>query len=291
MIYTMYTGFGRAVDELGIDGALDKASEFGFSGVEFFYTTKHPVEIPSAEVAKEYRRKIEERGFKVGCVSMGATIVRPDRPNEISEADVKALIRGVEFAAEVGSKNFHHTIFMGFGYEIPEDFTLDAKRELFLEGARRVATRAAKLGVTVIYEPQGPFFNGRLEFGRLVSDMRKTHSNIGICCDFGNSFWVGEEPYEIFEEHSHLIRHVHMKDYEITREPAEGASSAFRGGVYIREVPIGEGDIDIPRIVKTIKAAGYDGTASLEDWPNVKEPEKSRAIIEKMRAMFGSDRK
>ena len=38
-------------------------------------------------------------------------------------------------------------------------------------------------------------------------------------------------------------------------------------------------------------AAGYDGTASLEDWPNVKEPEKSRAIIEKMRAMFGSDRK
>ena len=151
MIYSMYSGFGRNVDELGIDRALDIAEDYGFSGVEFFYSTKHD-NIPSVDEAREYRKKIEGRGFKVSCVSVGATIVRPDNPNEISENDISGLINGLEFAAAVGSKLYHHTLFMGFGYKIPDDFTLDSKRELFLEGARRVATRAAELGIEVIYK-------------------------------------------------------------------------------------------------------------------------------------------
>lgn len=288
MIYSFYTGFGRAVDELGIDRALDKAEEFGFSGVEFFYSAKLALsDLPSPELAREYRRKIEQRGLSVSCVSMGASIVRPNNPNEISEQDLEGLIRGVEFAANVGSRLFHHTLFMGFGYEIPNDFTVDSKRELFLEGARRVATRAAELGIEVLYEPQGPFFNGFKEFCRLVYDMRKTHDNIGICCDFGNSFWVGEEPYEIFRELVQFIRHVHIKDYALTKEPTDGASPAFRGGLYIREVPIGEGCIDIPKIAEILKSVGYCGAASIEDWPNVKDPEATRRIIDRMRALLG----
>ena len=287
MIYSMYTGFGRNVNELGIDAALDIAIEKGFSGVEFFYSAKRHHEIPSPEVASEYRKAIEARGLKVSCVSVGSTIVRPDNPNEISQNDIDGLIKGVEFAAAVGSRLYHHTLFMGFGYEIPEGFTLDKKRELFLEGARMVATRAAELGIEVIYEPQGPFFNGYEEFCRLVCDMRKTHSNIGICCDFGNSFWVGEEPYRIYEEYSHLIRHIHMKDYVITSEPSEGANPAFRGGIYIREVPIGEGDINIERIADAVKRAGYSGDASIEDRPNLKDEETLARVFERARALFG----
>lgn len=287
MIYSMYTGFGRNVDELGIEAAVDIAKEKGFSGVEFFYSAKLHHEIPSPEVASEYRKAIEARGLKVSCVSVGATIVRPNNPNEISQNDIDGLIKGVEFAAAVGSRLYHHTLFMGFGYEIPKDFTLDKKRELFLEGARTVATRAAELGIEVIYEPQGPFFNGYEEFCRLVRDMQKTHNNIGICCDFGNSFWVSEEPYGIFEELSHLIKHVHMKDYVLTKEPTEGASPAFRGGIYIREVPLGEGNIDIERIAKTVKCAGYSGDASIEDRPNLKDKETLARVFERARALFG----
>lgn len=287
MIYSMYTGFGQNVDALGIDRALDIAAEYGFSGVEFFYPTELKDAIPPYEQALEYRKKIEERGFCVSCVSMGASIVRPHMPNEISRDDIDGLIRGVEFAAAVGSRFFHHTIFMGFGYEIPDDFRLDDKRELFLEGARQVVTYAAELGVEVLYEPQGPFFNGYDEFCSFVYDMRRTHKNIGVCCDFGNSFWVGQQPYAIFEELAPLIRHIHMKDYVITSASADGAAAAFRGGVYIREVPIGDGCIDLSRIAGILNGAGYDGAASLEDFPNVQSADKTKNIIERLRTVFG----
>lgn len=287
MNYSMYTGFGRNVDELGIDRALEIAEDYGFSGVEFFYSARLHDTIPSVDEAREYRKKIEERGFRVSCVSVGATIVRPNNPSEISRDDIHGLMKGLDFASAVGSKLYHHTLFMGFGYEIPDNFTLESKRELFLEGARAVATRAAELGIEVIYEPQGPFFNGKTEFCRLVSDMQKTHSNIGICCDFGNSFWVGEEPYEIFEELSSLIKHIHIKDYKIKKEPSDGANPAFRGGIYITEVPISTGDIDIERIANIIKRSGYSGYASVEDRPNVKDKETALGVIEKMRALLG----
>jgi len=287
MIYSMYTGFNKNIDTYGIDKALNIAIDWGFSGVEFFYSAARADEVPSTELGAEYGRKIRERGLSVACVSMGATIVHPEAPDVINESAVAGLIKGIEFAAAVGSKLFHHTLLMGFGYKIPEDFTVESKRELFLEGARRVATRAAELGVSVIYEPQGPFFNGFDEFCRLLSDMRKTHSNIGICCDFGNPFWVSEEPYKIYEELSHLIRHVHIKDYNITYEPTEGAHSSFRGGAYIREVPAGEGDIDIPRISKILREAGYSGTASLEDLSNVESAERTRDVIARMREILG----
>lgn len=287
MIYSMYTGFIENASAFGIDRALDIAEEYGFSGVEFFYPAELGDKIPSHGQALEYRKKIEERGFIVSCVSMGATVVRPEHPNEISRRDIDALIRGVEFAAAVGSKLFHHTVFMGFGYEIPEDFRLDDKRELFLEGAREVATRAAELGIEVLYEPQGPFFNGCDEFCRLVYDMRRAHKNVGVCCDFGNSFWVGEEPYAIFERMAPLIRHLHIKDYVITNEATEGASAAFRGGAYIREVTVGEGCIDVSRIARILKSVGYDGAASLEDRPNVQSAEVARGIIERMKAILG----
>ena len=287
MIYSMYTGFSQNIDALGIDRALDIAQECGFSGVEFFYPTELADNIPPPSVALEYRKRIEARGLCVSCVSMGATIVRPENPNEISRCDINGLIRGVEFAAAVGSGLFHHTVFMGFGYKIPEDFRLDDKRELFLRGAREVAARAAELGIEVLYEPQGPFFNGYDEFRRFVYSMRETHKNIGVCCDFGNSFWVGEEPYAIFEELAPLIRHIHIKDYDITSEPGEGASAAFCDGTYIREVPVFEGCIDIERIAKLLRAVGYDGAASLEDWPNVKDSDATRGIIKRMRAILG----
>ena len=287
MIYSMYTGFGRNVDELGIDRALDIAEDYGFSGVEFFYSAKLHDTIPSRDEAIEYRKRIEERGLRVSCVSVGATIVRPDNPNEISQNDIDGLIKGLEFAAAVGSKLFHHTLFMGFGYKIPEDFTIEAKRELFLEGARQVATRAKELGIDVIYEPQGPFFNGYEEFCRLIRDMQKIHGNIGVCCDFGNSFWVGEEPYRIYEELSSLIKHAHIKDYSIKNAPEEGANLAFRGGIYIREVPVCDGCIDIERIAKILKGAGYSGDLSIEDRPNVKDKETALGVIEKMKKYLG----
>ncbi len=120
----------------------------------------------------------------------------------------------------------------------------------------------------------------------MIFDMRKTHSNIGVCCDFGNTFRVSEEPYRIFEEHADLIRHVHFKDYVHKNEPFEGAEPAFRGGMYIRRSAVGDGCIDVERLAKIIKSSGYSGDASVEDWVDFEEPGKIGLIMEKMNKLF-----
>ena len=78
-----------------------------------------------------------------------------------------------------------------------------------------------------------------------------------------------------------------MKDYVLTKEPTEGANPAFRGGIYIREVPLGEGNIDIERIADAVKRAGYSGDASIEDRPNLKDKETLARVFERARALFG----
>ncbi len=279
MIYSMFTGFMANLEKYGIDKAIDKALESGFSGVEFFFGARRAYEIPSPELTAEYKRKLTERGLSVTCVSVGATLIRPETPDIICEDDIAGLIRALEFTAAIGAKLFHHTLFMGFGQKLTENFTLDSKRELFYTAARRVADKARELGITILYEPQGPFFNGYREFTRLFYEMKKTHDNVGICCDLANSYWVDEEPYAIFEELAPYVRHVHLKDYFIDEEPKEDADRSFTGKWYIRQAPIGEGVIDFKRVIKLLKKNSYSGAASLEDPINVRSTEQTRKII------------
>ena len=286
MIYSMFSGFTAEVDRGGIEQAIKKAKEYGFTGAEFFYMAKRPEEHPTLDQAREYKRALDDSGMKVTCVSVGATLIHPDKPNELNEADINGLLHLLEVTAILGAKLFHHTLFMGFGYEIPKDFTLDSKRELFLRGARIIADRARELGITVLYEPQGPFFNGYREFTRLFYDMKNTHENVGVCCDPGNSYWVDETPYAIFEELAPFIKHVHLKDYSISDKPSEGASTSFTGKSYITQVPFDRGDTDLSRIASLLKKHSYLGAASFEDYVNVSSPEKTKALISYANSLF-----
>ena len=279
MIYSMFTGFSSEIDRGGIRQAIKKAKEYGFEGVEFFYGARRHEEHPSLDEAREYKRALDEEGMAVPCVSVGATLIHPDKPDELNEADINGLLHLLEVTAILGARLFHHTLFMGFGYAIPEDFTLDTKRELFLRGARIIADRARELGITILYEPQGPFFNGYREFTRLFYDMKKTHENVGICCDPANSYWVDEPPYAIFEELAPHVKHVHLKDYTISDTPSEGASCSFTGKSYITQVPFDRGVTDLSRIANLLKTHSYSGAASFEDHVNVQDPEKTKALI------------
>jgi hypothetical protein len=63
-------------------------------------------------------------------------------------------------------------------------------------------------------------------------------------------------PYAILDRHGDRLRHVHLHDN--------------RGGSQDLHLPLGAGNLDTRRHVRALKAAGYDGTITLEvftpDW-------------------------
>ena len=285
MKYSMFTGFSENVKAHGIEKAIALAKESGFSAGEFYFSAGMPELIPTREIGEKYKMASDAADFPIPCVSIGATFIRtPD--GTPSEADVEALFKALEFTKALGAKYLHHTIFMGFHFPIDEGFINEKNIEVFYSAANRVADRAAELGITVLYEPQGPIFNGLERFSALIDKMRRTHDNIGICCDVANSYWVSEEPHPIFEKYPELIRHVHFKDYLIYDRETEGASKAFFGSTYTAPAPIGQGDIDIPRVVRLLRSINYTGFISIEDHANIKSPELTRNIIDYCEELF-----
>jgi len=90
--------------------------------------------------------------------------------------------------------------------------------------------------------------------------------DMGLCLDTGHSMVGGGDPIELTESAAARIRHVHLKD--VDRALADRVVSgtlpyeqAVRDGLYR---PLGDGDVDIRRVLDVLDGTGYDGWYVLE---------------------------
>jgi inosose dehydratase len=88
----------------------------------------------------------------------------------------------------------------------------------------------------------------------------------GLCLDTGHSVVGGGDPVALTEAAAARIRHVHLKD--VDRDLAERVVSgtlpyeqAVRDGLYR---PLGDGDVDVRRVLEVLDGEGYDGWYVLE---------------------------
>jgi inosose dehydratase len=87
-----------------------------------------------------------------------------------------------------------------------------------------------------------------------------------LCLDTGHSMVGGGNPVALAESAPARIRHVHLKD--VDQDLAERVVSgtqpydqAVRDGLYM---PLGDGDVDVRRVLEVLDGAGYDGWYVLE---------------------------
>jgi inosose dehydratase len=87
-----------------------------------------------------------------------------------------------------------------------------------------------------------------------------------LCLDTGHSMVGGGDPVALAESAAARIHHVHLKD--VDRDLAERVVSgtllyenAVRDGLYM---PLGDGDVDVGRVLEVLDGAGYDGWYVLE---------------------------
>jgi inosose dehydratase len=87
-----------------------------------------------------------------------------------------------------------------------------------------------------------------------------------LCLDTGHSMVGGGDPVALTESAATRIRHVHFKDVDqvLVERVVSGTlpyEQAVRDGLYM---PLGDGDVDVRRVLEVLDGAGYDGWYVLE---------------------------
>ncbi|MGZ3141834.1 TIM barrel protein [Lentzea chajnantorensis] len=114
---------------------------------------------------------------------------------------------------------------------------------------------------TVLHPHVGTHVEREVEVDRFLAD-----SDLQLCLDTGHLLIGGTDPVELARRYPDRIGHVHLKDVrdEIAAKVRSGALSytdAVEQGVY---VPLGDGDVDVEALVKSVQEAGYTGWFVLE---------------------------
>ncbi|MBC7224894.1 MAG: sugar phosphate isomerase/epimerase [Anaerolineae bacterium] len=81
---------------------------------------------------------------------------------------------------------------------------------------------------------------------------------IGITFDFGNFVRLGEDPVEAMAKLGKFVYATHVKDLRVNEDAPQEEWYSYSA------VPIGEGFLDVPRLLRMLKDAGYTGLLAVE---------------------------
>jgi inosose dehydratase len=129
----------------------------------------------------------------------------------------------------------------------------------------RVSRAARDLGLQpVFHHHAGTFVETPAEVERLLQAIDPRL--LGLCLDTGHYLYGGGDPVACARAHASRIRHLHLKDVRATmleqvRHEKIGYLEAIRRGVFCE---LGEGSVDLPGVIRELRAAGFEGWAVFE---------------------------
>jgi len=166
--------------------------------------------------------------------------------------DISVFDHAVQVAKEAGASSLRVVCLLGRRYEM---FDSRAGWEEALEGFHSQIARA----VPVVEKHKMPLGIENHKDWRVDQqvDLLKQYSSeyVGVSLDTGNNLSVLDDPMETVEKLAPYTFNVHFKDMGVKETPA---------GFLLSEVPLGEGMLDLPRMVNTIRAARPGVHFSLE---------------------------
>jgi inosose dehydratase len=149
---------------------------------------------------------------------------------------------------------------VGYDTKRPE---LDAHGwSVFFNNLERIKEAAAKLGVTAVLHPHvGTMVETEADVKKILDG-----STIKFCLDTGHMIIGGTDPVKFAEDHSDRVAHSHLKDVNlaVADRVQSGEITYYQGILEGMYVPLGEGDVDIRAIVRSLIKAGYQGWFTLE---------------------------
>jgi inosose dehydratase len=147
------------------------------------------------------------------------------------------------------------------GYEVRETLTPDDWRTM-VDTLAHVCAEGERRGVTVALHPHfGTAIATAEDVNRLLDS-----SEIAVCVDTGHLMLGGADPVVVVRQAGSRVRHVHLKDVDArVASKVRAGDESYRSAV-ARDLfrPLGEGDVDVARVVELLVSGGYDGWYVLE---------------------------
>lgn len=258
---------------------------------------------PDLEFAKKVRDHAEKIGLPLSAFSLNAHVVtNRDASKEEKEEHFKTEVARIESVMEIahamGIKKMRHDMCSGQqpdGINTPEQFEEDFP--VMVKGIQECADYAKNLGMSTTLENHGLYVNGADRVIRLL--MAAGRDNVGLTVDVGNFLCVDEDPVVNVSKAIKYADMIHLKDFYIRSNermlPQDGMYVTFpkdynKAGVKKVERPtdwkdrmpsfgyvgtaarnkilrgaiVGQGDMDLWKIISIIKNSGYTKEISLE---------------------------
>lgn len=238
------------------------------------------------------REKAEKVGLPLSVFSLNACVIKPTQ--EERRAEIERIKMYMDMAHFLGMKKMRHDTCSGQhpeGNNTPEQFEKDFPS--FVSAIQELADYAATLGMSTTLENHGLYVNGADRIIRLLKAAGR--SNVGMTVDTGNFLCVDDKPEAAVKKCIKYADMIHLKDFyirkkdlmfpqqgmytvgakaekrrELTPEeirkmpPSLGYVGTASGLNILRGAILGQGDLDIWSILRTIKEAHYDKEVSIE---------------------------
>jgi protein FrlC len=140
---------------------------------------------------------------------------------------------------------------------------------------RELAAYAESIGHRLVLEPLTPFESNICTTCEELSDVLDEVNSpaLGGMCDVVAPFTQGEDPAEYPRRLGGRMRHLHLTDSD---------------GVSDTHLLPGDGAMDLKKVLSDIRAAGYDGTCTLELVTNyIEKPSRAaRLALERVRKLL-----
>lgn len=245
--------------EMDILGAIQWVADNGGEHIEIV-----PFEfslIDNPELIPAIREKAASVGIEVSNYAIGANFITDSR--EKFEAEIARVKQHVDIANGLGVKRMRHDIAFR---PIPETTTANFEQDfpIMVEACAIIADYAAQFGITTSIENHGFYVQASERVLRLVHAVNRP--NFRTTMDIGNFLCVDENSVAAVKKSISQASLVHFKDFYVRpsyRNPGDGWFQSSSGN-YLRGAIVGQGDIDMPEVIRVVKASGYDGYLSLE---------------------------
>ena len=162
------------------------------------------------------------------------------------------------YTAKLRRRAEDHGMFIEGILGLPRD-RADVER---FEAEVRTAKRAGANVIRVVIIPGRRYerFDSADEFRKLAEQglrlfERISSEYVGACVDTGNSFTLLEDPMEVVEAYAPWAFSVHLKDQAV---------GEYDDGFLFADVPLGEGFLDLGKMVETLRTANPQVRFSLE---------------------------
>lgn len=216
---------------------LSFAANLGFDAVQF---SEAPREFESFEPA--YVRSLGEHARKLGLdieVGMRSFCRLAESFEPQRGTGEQQLIQMIGAAVALGSPIVR--CFLGRWHDHHTGQPFDRKFEEAIRTLRAVRQHALDAGVMIGVENHA----GDMQSSTLVELIRAAGTeHVGACIDTGNALWAMEDPHVVVER---------LAPYAVTTQIRDGVVWLEKDYVVTDWTPMGQGILDIPRIVGTIE--------------------------------------